>query len=135
MAKRVITPAYSPDVTIDFEIPRESGDPIEFTVRRMDYIKDFDVQSIEWSEKRIAPTPVLDDDGKPVIGEDGEPKTTPADPITDREVILAHLKIAGVPAKTLTQLGKLTNGELGSLYEIWTAESKVSVGELRASDS
>ena len=134
MAKHVITPAFSPDVVCEFEIPRENGKPIEFAVHRFDYIKDFDEKAIAWATERMKPIPELDENGAPVLDEEGNPKTREADPIEDREVILAHLKLAGVPQKTIAQLDKLTNGELSQIYEIWNKASRVSVGESQASD-
>lgn len=133
MPKRVVTPASSPDVNCEFVIPREGGKDIEFAVRRQDYIKNFDVDTVAWATERMKPIPVLDDEGNPVI-ENGEPKTTEAEPIEDREVILNHLRIAGVPQKTVTQLDKLTNGELSEIWKFWTDQSRITVGESQASD-
>lgn len=133
MPKFTITPASSPDVNCEFEIPT-SGKPIEFSVPRMDYVMNMDTAMLEWATKRMEATPVLDDDGNPVI-EDGEPKTEPAEDISDREVILAQLRIAGVPQKTITRLEKLTNGELSEIFKHWSEASRVSVGESQASDN
>lgn len=132
MSKHVIIPASSPAVHVEFEVPVSNGKPIEFAVPRLDYISNFDTQAIDWATKRVNRT---DDDGNLVLGEDGKPQPDPDKAaIDDREVILSHLRIAGVTQKIITRLEKLTNGELNQIYEIWTKASRVSVGESLASD-
>lgn len=133
MPKYTITPSFSPDVLCEFEIPRETGKPIEFAVHRMDYIKNFDLDTLAWSVERMKPVPVLDDAGESVLNGDGEPTFRDADPIGDNEAILAYLRIAGVPATKIKQIEKLTNGEIAEIYATWTKMSRVSVGESGAS--
>lgn len=133
MPKFTITPAHSPDVLCEFEIPRENAKPIEFAVHRMDYIQNLDEKMIEWATERMAPKPVLDENGDPTLDENGHPRTETPDAISDREAILAQLRIAGVNARTLAQLDKLTNGELSEIFQHWTKQSRVTVGESGAS--
>lgn len=130
-----ITPAYSENVLCVFTIPREKGEPIVFSVRRWDYIPDFTTKLTAWSVERNQRVAVLDDDGSPVLDEHGEPKTVAAPKVSDREVILAQLKIAGVNTSTLNRLEKLTDGELTQIFTHWRAESRVTVGESPASSS
>lgn len=132
MAKFIITPASSPDVQCEFEVPTSTS-PINFTVPRMDYVRNLDTEMLDWASKRMNKT---DENGQLVKDEDGKPIPDPdADDISDREVILAQLRIAGVPQKTITRLDKLTNGELSQIFQHWSEASRVSVGESKASDS
>ena len=133
MPKYEITPAFSPNVICEFEVPRANAKPIEFSVHRFDYIADFEEKVTAWAAERMTPKPVLDEAGKPALDDDGTPKTVEPDPIEDREVILAHLRIAGVPNKTIVQLEKLTNGELAQIHNIWSEQSRVTMGESQAS--
>ncbi|WP_341258216.1 hypothetical protein [Gordonia malaquae] len=146
-----ITPADSPDLMCDFEVPRTGKSTLKFSVRRADYIPDFDKKWGEWAGKRMTPTPVLDEDGKPVmvpsLDEDAEPRTDsngepimePAmnrpEPISDKEAIVEQLRVAGVTPKICTELNKLTDGELVQIFRNWQDASKVAVGEFKASAS
>ncbi|AUH68523.1 MULTISPECIES: hypothetical protein [Gordonia] len=124
MAKHIITPADSPDVQVEFEIPRAGKAPLEFTVPRIDYSADFEKRLADWAGERMKVT--QDGDGADVV----------PDPISDREAIIAQLRIAGnLKAATVKQIETLTNGELNQIYGIWTEQSKVTVGESEASDS
>ena len=135
MPKIEIIPAHSPDVQCEFVIPRDKKTPIEFSVPRFDYIPDFDTKMLAWQGERMAPVPVVDDNGDPVLNTDGTAKTEPAELLTEREVILKQLEVAGVTAGKLRELAKLTNGELTQIFQAWEAASRVKVGESVASDN
>lgn len=129
-----ITPAHSPDLLCEFEIPRKSGKAIEFSVPRMEYTPPEANDKFDaWFADRMSDKPELDDEGNPVLNEDGTPKIAPRKTISDREVTLKMLEVCGVPKSTLTQLEKLTNGELSQIYAQWGEASKVTPGESDAS--
>lgn len=133
MPKYEITPASSPDVKCEFTIPVAGAKPIEFSVPRMDYIRNFDVDLADWASKRMHKTNesgeiLRDEDGKAIADDD-------AGEISDREVIIAQLRIAGVNQKTIARLEKLTNGELSEVFKHWSEASRVSVGESQASEN
>lgn len=136
MPKITITPAFSPDLLCEFEIPRKNARPIEFSVVRVEYSKDFEERWLAWLTKRMEPQPVLDDSGKPVVDQTtGEPETKPAEPLSDEESIVEQLRIAGVPEAKCKQLAALTRGELQQIFKAWVGASKVTVGESEASDA
>ena len=120
----------------EFEIPRKTGAPIEFSVPRMEYTSiegndKFDT----WLQERMKSIPVVDDDGEPVLDDDGNPVMEQRETITDREVQLKMLECAGVTAAVLGKLAKLTNGELEQIWKAWNDASKVTVGEFDASET
>ncbi|MCF3940921.1 hypothetical protein [Gordonia tangerina] len=124
MPKYYITPAHGEEVQCHFTIPRKGKTkPITFTVTRMDYINGLDTALLDWSTERMTPTPVLGDNGEPVLDEHGQPVTNTPPEITDREAILNHLRLAGIPAATLKALDTLTNGELIQIHRDWSHES------------
>ncbi|QZD97534.1 tail assembly chaperone [Gordonia phage LonelyBoi] len=129
--KITITPAHDPDLMCDFEIPRKTGKPIEFSVIRMEYTPpDKNAEFDAWLQDELKPRPVLDDDGKPVLNEFGNP-TFERKTVTDREVTLKMLELCGVAKTTLTQLSKLTNGEILEIWKRWGEASKVNQGGIR----
>ena len=129
-----ITPAHDPDLLCEFEIPRKSGKTIEFTVPRMEYTSpEVNDKFDAWFADRMSDKPLLDDEGNPVLNEDGSRKVAERKPITDREVTLKMLEVCGVPKTTLNQLEKLTNGELSAIWKQWGEASKVTPGESDAS--
>ncbi|MDJ0010096.1 MULTISPECIES: hypothetical protein [Gordonia] len=129
-----ITPAHSPDLLCEFEIPRKSGKAIEFSVVRMEYTPpekqtEFDA----WFEQRVQPKPVLDENGEQAKDEFDNPKYVEQKPLTDREITLKMLEICGVSKTTINQLDKLTNGEITEIWKQWNDASKVTMGESGAS--
>ncbi|QLF84156.1 tail assembly chaperone [Gordonia Phage Jablanski] len=129
--KITITPAHDPDLMCDFEIPRKNGKAIEFSVIRMEYTPpDKNAEFDAWLQDELKPRPVLDDDGKPVLNEFGNPSFE-RKTVTDREVTLKMLELCGVAKTTLTQLSKLTNGEILEIWKRWGDASKVNQGEIR----
>lgn len=124
MSDFTITPADSPDLNCNFTIPRAGKDPLVFSVRRADYIKDLDIKWEKWLKDRMVPNE------KDALGKD-----VPRETISDREVVLEQLRLAGVSAAVCKELDKLTNGELNQILRHWTEASQVSVGESAPSDS
>lgn len=123
MAKFKITPADSPDIQCEFEVPRKGKDPLVFSVPRVEY-SDLDIKWAEWLGERMRKT--TDEAGNEV---------TP-DAISDREAVVEQLRIAGnLPKSICTQLYQLKIGQLNEIFENWTSASKVTVGESEPSDS
>lgn len=124
MAKFIITPADSPDVQCEFEVPRKGKGPLIFTVPRIEYCPDLDVKWQAWLGERMTPIKNAD-------GDDVEPE-----PISDKEAVVEQLRIAGGLSKNIcNQLYALTFGEINEIFRRWTDASKVTVGESSPSDS
>lgn len=135
MPEFTIIPADDPRVMCVFNVPRKGSSPITFAVPRMEFTpqsasKKFDA----WLRERSAPVPVLDKDGDPVMDDLGAPKMESPEFLGDREVTLKALELAGGVARSkISQLEKLTDGELDQIWRFWRDESKVTLGESEAS--
>lgn len=131
--KHEITPASSPDLKVEFVVPRDGKKDLEFALTRVEYIRDFQERWIKFIGERMKPVPVLDDAGEPVLDEAGEPKTKDAERIEDHEFLVENFRCAGLPATIIKQLDALTLGELREIYDVWTSASKVKPGESQGS--
>lgn len=127
-------------VNIPFTVPVKERKPLEFTVKRLDFIPEdeFDelVQELDVLDGKTEP--VLDDKGDPLIGDDGEPVTIPVKVVNPREaerqVVLTMLKHCVTP-KQLETLTTLSHGQLNFVKKCWQEQSRVSLGEYWASAS
>lgn len=100
-----ITPAHDASKQIEFEIPREDGTILTFSVRKLHYFSpDTQSEYNEWFEKQVK-----------------------AKKATDRACTLKLLEML-VP-EHYEELSKLTNGELAEISKYWEEQSRVNLGE------
>lgn len=116
---------------------------LEFVLPKVEFIPPSGVAAYEdWLKTRMVPTPVVDDNGDPVLDEDGTPKTEAREAITDREVWLKQIEVALLalakehqvitPAKARQVIARLEAAPLGQLrwiYQTWSQKSELTVGE------
>jgi hypothetical protein len=142
-------------IFIPFTVPRKGAKPLEFKLKRMDFVAEDDFQEMvkELTDLSERKEPVLDGDGKPitrpVTDDNGEPVLEDGEPVEEvvellyqvsdprgyeRDTILAMLK-RFTTAREFAALEKCSHGQLKFIRDRWQEQSKVTLGEYWASPS
>ncbi len=135
MPSFTIPSEFDDDITCEFVINRKTGAPFKFTVPLLDYLPlDQADRFDKWIADRSAEKDLsgIADDLSP---EDREKAIAeaPVKTITDREVVLKMVEIAGVGQQKVDFLAKQPNGVLDRIWKQWQEASRLSLGEFAAS--
>lgn len=137
---------FADELLVGFTLRRPR--PLEFALPKIEFIPASGVEAYEaWLRERMVPTPVYDDVGDPVVDDDGQPKTTPREPISDKELMLKQVEVALMAlardhksiisvAKAKQVIERLDAGSIGQVrwvYNRWKEGSESSMGESGAS--
>ena len=116
MPKIDIVPAFDERFQLEFSVPRKGAKPIEFTVQKVSYLPVETTEAFQsWAE-----------DYKDEAGNAAVPP--------DRDTYLKLLELTLTPAK-FEQVKKLTIGELRQIWDVWTSNTDIDLGESSASDA
>ena len=134
-------PEFSADLLVDFELRKPK---VEFVLPKLEYIPDAGAKAWDdWLATRMLPTPVVDENGKPILDDEGEPKTEPRKPISDKEFFAKQIDVAitalakAYPSviteakarKVVERLEAMPLGPVKWIYDEWVKASEVSMGE------
>lgn len=139
--KAIEVPDYEDErILVPFTVPRKGGKPLEFQLKRMDFVPEDEFQELvkELDALGSKKQPVLDDNDEPVLDDEGNPVellSSVADPRKfERDTIFTMLK-RFVSARDLMVLQKCSHGQLKFIRDRWQEQSRVTLGEYWASPS